>query len=215
MKKERRKLICFDMDNTLIYANKSHGLAYVKAFRKNKLPKVKYKSILKLFGLVGSVLVRELYPYLADREVLKIIKDHDEILMKETKKYARPIEGVVKALRELKKNYRLAIVTNSRSNTMLTLLRATRIDKNLFDICIGNEKVIHPKPAPDEILKAEKLLHIKADYMVGDTLYDIIAAKKAHVKAIAVLTGNQSRYILKKYKPHKIIKSVKYLPRVI
>lgn len=215
MKKRGKKLICFDLDNTLIYANKTHALAYNGAFVKNKLPRIKNKILYKKFGLVGSVLVREIFPFLTDKEVLKIIRDHDRFVVKETKKYAHPVGGVVETLKKLKKDYSLAIVTNSKTRTMYALLKSTGINKNLFDILISNNKVLHPKPAPDEILKAEKLLHIKADYMVGDTIYDIIAAKKAKIKAISVLTGNQSRFLLKKYKPFKIIKSVKYLLRIL
>jgi len=49
--------------------------------------------------------------------------------------------------------------------------------------------------------------------MVGDSIYDIQAARKAKVKGIAVLTGDHSRSMLKKQKPFMILNSVKGLPR--
>jgi phosphoglycolate phosphatase-like HAD superfamily hydrolase len=74
---------------------------------------------------------------------------------------------------------------------------------------------LKPKPAPDEIIKAEKLLKQKADYMVGDTVYDIIAARKAKVKSIGVTSGLQDYNKLKTENPHKILKSVKDLPKFL
>ncbi|MBS3150179.1 HAD hydrolase-like protein, partial [Candidatus Woesearchaeota archaeon] len=71
------------------------------------------------------------------------------------------------------------------------------------------------KPYPDEILKAEKLLKVRAEYMIGDSIYDVIAAHKAKVKAIAVLTGLYSKEQLEKEKPFKIIKNLRGLLRVI
>ncbi|MEK6826684.1 MAG: HAD hydrolase-like protein, partial [Nanoarchaeota archaeon] len=49
------------------------------------------------------------------------------------------------------------------------------------------------KPWPDEIMKAEKLMRHKARFMVGDSIYDVMAGKKAGVKTIAILSGRYSR----------------------
>ena len=76
-------------------------------------------------------------------------------------------------------------------------------------------KNLKPKPAPDQIIKVEKKLKIKASFMVGDTIYDILAAKRAKVKAIAVTSGLQSKSTLKKAKPYAILKSIKYLPEYL
>ncbi len=50
--------------------------------------------------------------------------------------------------------------------------------------------------------------------MIGDTIYDIIAGKKAKVKTIAVLTGNHSRKKLQKVNPNLIINGVANLTRL-
>jgi phosphoglycolate phosphatase-like HAD superfamily hydrolase len=55
--------------------------------------------------------------------------------------------------------------------------------------------------------------------MVGDTIYDIMAGKRAGVKVISVLTGTQSRSLLKAYKPDVILRSAadvaRYLKKTI
>jgi len=217
MQKKRRnsELICFDMDNTLIDANKLHVLAFNKAFRKNKLKIPKAKRLKKLFGKLGILILKDLFPKLHHKEAKKVLLDHEHYVYTETKKYAKPFKGVRETLKKLKKEYKLGVISNCRHKEITQILEAAKLDKKLFDVIIGNDDVKHGKPWPDEILKAEKLTHVKAGYMVGDTIYDIMAGKKAKVKTIAVLTGNHTREMLKRYKPDYIIRDLKELPRVL
>jgi len=59
------------------------------------------------------------------------------------------------------------------------------------------------------------LSHIKAKFMVGDSVYDIMAAKKAKVGAISVLTGLAKIKEILKYKPDFIANDVNELPRML
>ena len=209
--KQKKKLICFDMDNTIIDATKTHIIAYKKALKNYGL-KVNESKLRSLLGMEGHYLIKKLYPKLKKEEINKIMETHHKVIIKKKQK---SIKGAVKSLKKLRKEYELAIVSNCRSDEIPKILRKAKINPDIFDIKIGNDSVNHPKPFPDEILKAEKLLHLKADYIVGDSIYDIIAGKRAKVKTIAVLTGNTRILILKKYKPNKILKSVADLPKFL
>ncbi len=214
-KQSSHEVICFDMDNTLIDADKIHVVAFNKAFKKNNLKAIKAEKLKKLFGKLGTLILKELFPSLDYKKIKKVLLDHDEYVYTETKKYAKPFQGVPQTLRRLKKEYKLAVISNCKHKEIIQILDAARLDKKLFDIVIGNDDVKHGKPWPDEILKAEKLVHVNAGYMVGDTIYDVIAGKKAGVRTIAVLTGNHTRKMLQQYKPDYIIKNLKELPLVI
>lgn len=203
------------MDNTLLDADRVHVLAFNKAFKKNGLRKVKAKKLKKLFGMIGEELVKKLFPKLKKQEIKKIVDDHNDMLLKETKKYIKPFRGVKRTLRRLKKRYKLALISNCTRREILTLLKTAKVDEKLFSAILGNDQVKKPKPAPDPIFKVEKLLHLNADYMVGDTIYDIIAGKKAKVVTIAVLTGDHTLEELARYKPNYIIKSVNQLPKIL
>jgi HAD superfamily hydrolase (TIGR01549 family) len=209
----KKELICFDMDNTLVKSNKVHLRGFQKAFEKNHLTKVTDKEVIKYFGLTGEVLVKELYPELTKEQIKKIVADHDDFVVKETHKYAKAIPGAIRVLKKLKKTHKIAILTNCKHKEIVPVLKSAGIDKKLFNLVLGNDDVKHGKPYPDEIFKAEKLLHVKSAYMVGDSIYDIKAAKKAKAKGIAVLTGDHTKAQLKKEKPLMILKSVRSLPR--
>ncbi|MAG50572.1 hypothetical protein CL621_02945 [archaeon] len=211
----KKKLICFDMDGTLLDATMSHAKAYFKSIEKNNLRKVSKKKLLFNFGLVGKVVIRKTYPKLSEKEIKKIIKDHFYFLMNETYKSAKPINGVKNTIKSLRKNFKIALISNCNRKSMLILLKKTGFKKEWFDLILGSDGIKNPKPAPDSILKAEKLLKMKAEYMVGDTIYDIKAGKAAKTKTIAVLTGNHTRKRLKKENPYLIVKSVAKLRKIL
>ncbi len=210
--KLKKKLICFDMDDTIINSTKTHLIAYKKAFKNHGLKEVGQKKIKSLLGMEGHKLVKTLYPKLGKKEIAQIMDEHHAFIIKTKQK---PIKGAFKTLKRLKKDYKLAIVSNCRSNEISKILKSAGIDPKIFDIKVGNDKVKHPKPYPDEILKAEKLLDIKADYIIGDSIYDVMAGKKAKVKTISVLTGNTPKETLKKRNPTKIIKTIADLPKLL
>lgn len=208
-------LICFDLDNTLVNSDKLHVLAFQKAFKNYKLPKVKGHVIIELLGLTADTLVKTIFPYLSDKKIWEVVKEHNKYSVKYAKNFVSPFPGVKQVLKELKKSYELGVVSNCAHKEILSILKASGIDVNLFDIVVGDDEVRHGKPWPDEILKAEKLIHHSADYMVGDSPYDIMAGKKARCKTVAVLTGDYSRKRLKEEKPDYIIKDLKELPGVL
>jgi phosphoglycolate phosphatase-like HAD superfamily hydrolase len=209
------RLICFDLDNTLIYSDKAHLLAYNYALKKMKLKLPKTEFLKSLFGMPHYLIINIIAPGLSGEEADKLVNLHDDILIKKTYKYSKQIPGVIKTLTLLKKDYALALLSNSSHKNILSLLKGSKVDRGLFKFVIGNDDVKHAKPWPDEIFKAEKLEHHKADFMIGDSIYDVMAGKRARIKTISVLTGHYSRILLKKQGANYIINSVRELPKLL
>ncbi|MBI2109905.1 HAD family hydrolase [Candidatus Woesearchaeota archaeon] len=209
------KLICFDLDNTLIKSDKAQAVAYNKALTRLGFRPKDSKFLASKFGRPREEIARILLPKASQQIRTKLIELHNKYLINETYKYAIPIKNAIQTLKELKKNYKLAILSNNTHKNILCLLKGAKINKNLFDLIIGHDQVRHSKPYPDEILKAEKLMRHKADYMVGDTIYDIIAGKKAKVPVISVTTGPHDKKKLARYRPLAILKDISYLPKFL
>ncbi len=209
------KLICFDLDNTLVKSDKAQAVAYNKALTLLGFRPKNPKFLASKFGRPREEIAHMLLPKASQQTRAKLIKLHNKYLVNETYKYVSPIRKVVPTLKKLKKQYKLAILSNNTHKNILCLLKGAKINKNLFDLIIGHDQVRHSKPYPDEILKAEKLMHHRADYMVGDTVYDIIAGKKAKVPVISVTTGPHDKKKLAKYKPLTILKDISYLPKFL
>lgn len=203
------------MDNTLVHSDKAHAIAFQKALVKLKFKKLKFMDIAKHFGK-PKLEVAEVITGCEDKKILlRLLELHDYYLYNETKKYCRKIKSVVNVLKKLKKKHKLIVISNCRHKSIKVILKASGLDYKLFDLIIGSDDVKHSKPYPDELFLAEKLLHHEIDYIVGDSIYDIKAGKRARVKTIAVLSGLYSRKVLEKEKPDYIIKNIKGLLRII
>ncbi len=208
-------LICFDLDNTLINSEKAHVYAYNYALKKNCLPEWKFKDMVGLFGRphgeVVSILIHG-----RDRAIIKRIKiEHDRVLVQQFFKYSRVKKGVRRILAILNKKYRLAIVSNASHRSIVALLHGAGLERSFFSALIGNDDVAHSKPYPDEIFTAEKLIHARARYIIGDSPYDIIAGKLAHVVTIGLLSGRYSKKQLESVKTDYIIKNLSGVLRIL
>ncbi|MBU1246197.1 MAG: HAD family hydrolase [Nanoarchaeota archaeon] len=210
----KKQLLCFDLDQTLVDANKAHTHSFLKAFKKHGIKPVSEKKLKSKFGRVTDQFMPELYPKMSKDLIKKVSEDKRKFFREDSYKYVKPIPGIKLALKRLRKKYEIAVTSNCSHKTILKSLEKTNLRKYV-DKIVGSDDVKHPKPCPDEILKAEHLLHLNAEYMIGDTIYDIIAGKKSRTKTIAVLTGNHKMEKLKKHKPDLIIRSVADLPKIL
>ena len=210
-----KKLICFDMDNTLVHSDRAHVYAFNKALEDYGFNKLAFMAVAKHFGKPKEECIKAISGSNDNEVIEKINKKHDEYLYSETKRYVRKVPGVESVLKKLSRNYYIAVLSNCSHKNIEVILSAAGYDMELFDLIIGNDDVDKPKPWGDEIVKAGSLMGVNSEYMVGDSIYDVMAAHKAKVKSIAVLSGHYTRDELEKEKPFKIIKSLRGLLRIV
>ena len=211
----KKGLLCFDLDNTLIKSDDAHNFSYNAALKEAGLKTWNPAKMKLIYGRPHFEVVRMLLRGRDGKLLQKVDELHGKYLVKKYNKKARAIKGAISALKILKKSNRIAILSNCSHKTILCLLKGAGISRKLFDRVIGYDDVKMSKPYPDEILKAEKLMKHAEVYMIGDTIYDVMAGKMAKVKTISVLTGNQTRRQLERKKPDYIIKSVAELPKLL
>jgi len=84
----------------------------------------------------------------------------------------------------------LGVVTTKTAKYSIELLEHMGL-MSYFDVLIGREDVINPKPNPEPIQKA--LAKLPSDtseiWMIGDTCMDMFAAKAANVGSVGVTCG--------------------------
>ncbi|MAG77990.1 hypothetical protein CL616_01355 [archaeon] len=210
-----KQVIIFDLDSTLVESKKVHYIAYQKAFEKNHLKKYPDRVVKKQIKYTGTKIIKNLYPSIKKAQATKIIEDYFDFVNKETYKYAKSFPKVLPLLLSLSKHYKLAIVTNCRSNNILPILTAAKIHPIFFDIIVGRTDVKQGKPSPEGINLVKNKLKLNKGYMIGDSVCDIMAAKKANITSIGVLTGFSTKEELEKEKPSHIIKSVKDIVKLL
>jgi phosphoglycolate phosphatase len=114
------------------------------------------------------------------------------------------------------KRVRLAVVTNSgRRAASLALNRAGL--SGSFELVLTRDDVEKMKPRPDGILQAVSMLGVSSKEVcyVGDSLYDIAAARLAGLKVVSVASGNYSPERLREGGADLVILSITELPRAL
>ena len=212
---KHKKLICFDMDNTLVYSDRAHVYAFNMALRDYGFKELSFMAVAIHFGKPKEETIKAISETDDVDTINKINERHDKYLYTETKRYSKKIPGAESVLKKLKDKYCIAVLSNCSHKNIETIMTSAGYNLNFFDLIIGNDDVVKPKPWPDEIVKAGHLLRVKPEFMVGDSIYDVIAARKAKVRSIAVLTGHYTKEELEKEKPYKIIKNLKGLLRIV
>jgi pyrophosphatase PpaX len=123
---------------------------------------------------------RELY----DVYVLHNRASHDELL--------RGFDGVPPMLARLRAcGARLGIVTSKMRETLELGLRCTQLEPAWFEVMVAKEDTTSHKPDPGPLLHALALLGAAPEQAVyvGDSPYDLRAARAAGVAAAAAMWG--------------------------
>ena len=89
------------------------------------------------------------------------------------------------------KGVRLGILTNSGRKAATESLKKLGIG-GYFEFVLTRDETDAMKPRPEGLVKAVSLLGIAPSevYYIGDSRYDIMAAKRAGVNSVAIGTGN-------------------------
>ena len=120
-------------------------------------------------------------------ELVRVYRAHNEPLHSELVCCA----GMEDALAELKRQgRRLGLVTAKRRATVALAFEHVEIE-HLFDVVVGSDDTERHKPDPAPIVHALELLGAPPEdaVYVGDSPFDIRAAKAAGVHAVAVTWG--------------------------
>ncbi len=130
---------------------------------------------------------------------------------------ALPLEGTIQTLETLRRSLiRLGALTNSgRTGAKAVLQKAGLL--SFFEFVLTREDVPAMKPAPDGILRAVALLNLPKDELlcVGDSVYDIRAARAAGVRIASVATGSYSASRLAAEAPDFLMKSIADLLKIL
>ncbi len=209
------KLIILDLDGTLINSLPYH----VKAFRnvmKEYGTRSKKSEIRRLMGVSSEgiwKILKKKYHLKQDVKKLREERRYEYFKILGTKNIVYSFTP--RTLSELKKKYKLAIATGS---SMMSLIHSTprNFIKN-FDCVVTIDKVKNGKPHPEQLIFAMKKLKVKPEecLMVGDSIYDGLAAKRAGVDFVGVRTGYTSKKLLVQSSALKVLRSVKNLPKFL
>lgn len=132
-------------------------------------------------------------------------------------KNSQLMPGCHETLQWLKnKGVKIGIASSNSDSVIKESLRLHKLN-HFIDTIVGRDIHYRMKPHPDQFLSCMKKTGCKPknSVAVGDSCWDIVAAKEAGMFAIGILTGISKRDELSVYKPEQIVKSLYELPNAL
>jgi HAD superfamily hydrolase (TIGR01509 family) len=182
-----------DIDGTLVDTNYHHAIAWYRALRQHD-QHVAIWRIHRHIGMGGDKLVESLCGEDVERELGDDIRGAEKPLYMAMIAEVEPLAGARELIADLKERGHTVVLASSAKQDevehYLDLLDA----RELADDWTSSADVEETKPAPDLVRSAlDKAGAEPADaVMIGDTTWDIEAARRAGLPTVAVMTGGFS-----------------------
>ncbi len=177
-----------DVDGTLVDSNYQHALAWYRAFRLHGLTLPVWR-VHRAIGMGGDQLV----PYLAgegfDEEEGETVRTEEHTLFAQMIHEVQPFAGARGLIEDLKsRGCKVVLASSAKSEDVAVYLELLDA-RELADGWTDSSSVQRTKPAPDLVGAALDIAGGGDAVMIGDSTWDIEAARQLKVPTIAVRTG--------------------------
>ncbi|OLC95226.1 MAG: HAD family hydrolase [Gemmatimonadetes bacterium 13_1_40CM_3_70_6] len=184
--------LLFDLDGTLVDSVYQHVLAWREALEAAGL-ELSVWRIHRRIGMSGGLfldaLLRETGRRLSAEEVARVQRTHAAAFARQVAQI-RPLPGARDLLAYLTKaRVPWAIATSGRRESAQPMLDMLGVGPDVP--VVTRDQVEHAKPDPDLFLAAADRLHVAIDtsIVVGDSVWDLLAARRARALGVGLLSG--------------------------
>ncbi|MBV8812454.1 MAG: HAD family phosphatase [Acidobacteriaceae bacterium] len=139
---------------------------------------------------------REITRIIHSEEAADLDQRHSEI-MKDLLPEAQPLPGAVELLRDLReREIPYGIATSSKRDDLEEPLRKLSVRRDGAIVCADDVK--DAKPEPDLFVSCSERLGIPVAncFAIGDAVWDMLAAQRAGMLGIGMMTGGIDRQLL-------------------
>ena len=195
------RTVLFDLDGTLIDSVRLILDSYHHTLATHGLPP---RSDDEWLAGVGTPLTVQFADWRDDPETLQaLIATYREYNLKHHDRMVTVYPGVVEVVRALKADgVATGLVTSKNRAGALRGLTLVQLEA-LMDVLVCADEVENPKPHPEPVEKAVRLLSAdpRATVYVGDSVHDMLSGRAAGVRTAAVLWGPFGRAHLEGAQP--------------
>jgi HAD superfamily hydrolase (TIGR01509 family) len=184
--------LILDLDGTLVDTVYAHVFAWQRALAESGLP-IEGWRIHRRIGMSGGLfaraVAREVGRPLSPEEIEAIQHRHGEIF-RSLLPERRPLPGAIQLLQELREH--------GVPHGIATSGRRPEIDGSLEALGVGPDTPVvergdvrRAKPEPDLFLACAERLGVEPSecYVVGDAVWDLLAARRAGMLSVGLLSG--------------------------
>jgi HAD superfamily hydrolase (TIGR01509 family) len=182
----------FDLDGTLVDSVYQHVLAWREALEEAGI-ELSVWRIHRQIGMSGGLfinaLLRETGHKVSAKEAVRLQRLHANAYARQVKQ-VRPLPGARELLKYLSRaKVPWAVATSGRTESARTTIEVLGISADVP--VITRDQVRHAKPDPDLFLAAAQKLgvDIGESVVVGDSVWDLLAARRARALGVGLLSG--------------------------
>ena len=187
----RCRAALLDVDGTLVDSNDHHARAWADAFREAGHD-VPYERVRPLIGMGGDKVLPKLTGIDAESAEGKHISERrSELFLEHYLPQLRALPGARALLERMEREgLTLVIATSAKKDEYKELVRVAGVE-GVVDDQTTSDDASRSKPDPDIIVAALAKADVRPDeaIMLGDTPYDIQAARAAGVGCVAFRSG--------------------------
>jgi len=213
--------VLFDLEDTLVqtpWTNWQHVLEFRRKTRQKLIELGIPASVLE--GIERATLMRnKAFEYAEEKftniEVEKFEQEMNKFFSKyelDSAKKSKLFPETIRMLEKLRKlGVKIGLVTNTSNKAVKIVFQLHGLEK-YFDVVVTREKVKKLKPDPEGVLLAVKTLGVKNFFMVGDLVFDVLAAK--HANGISIFVKGSSQEEIDPPADY-IVQSISEIPKIV
>ena len=180
-----------DVDGTLVDTNYQHTIAWYRAFRQSGVTLPLWR-IHRHIGMGGDQLVAALTSDGFEASHGDEVRSAETILYRELMDEVRPLEGARELVEDLKRRgHPVVLASSAKADEVEHYLDLLDV-RELADGWTDSGDVESTKPEPDLVQAALEKAGGGDGVMIGDSTWDCLAAGRAGIETLAVLTGGFS-----------------------
>ncbi len=181
-----------DVDGTLVDTNYHHALCWHRAFRTHDVT-VPMWRLHRHVGMGGDRYVAAVAGDEVEDRLGDALRDEWERLFDEMLAEVTPLAGAKELMRTLKERRYTVVLASSSIEAHLERFVELLEAREVADAWTMKDDVDASKPEPDLVAAALEKAGTRDAVMVGDTPWDVAAAREAGIETVCVLTGGYGR----------------------
>ena len=185
-----------DLDGTLVDANYQHAFAWYRAFRRLEITLPMWR-LHRHIGMGGDQYVAAVAGEEVERARGDELRDAHDKEFKQLRDECAPLEGAHDLLVELKRRGHVVVLASSSNEDDLDHFLGVLGARDVIDGYTTADDVERTKPHPDVVHAALEKAAESEGTMIGDSRWDIDAARNAGLETVCVMTGGWSEQELR------------------
>jgi HAD superfamily hydrolase (TIGR01549 family) len=185
-----------DVDGTLVDANYHHALCWYRAFREHDVVLPVWR-LHRHVGMGGDKFVPAVAGDEVEERIGDAVRDRWEELFDQLIGEVAAFEGAHELMRDLKQRGHAVVLASSSIQKHLDQYLDLMEARDVADGWTTKDDVEATKPEPDLVAAGLEKAGTRDAVMVGDTPWDVEAARRAGIETICVISGGFSEQELR------------------